>query len=332
MILNYPYHIGLNTETFELTVNLEQVSEFHSLAKAQLMENRLMNKTLTQHEDRFFMKLTIKDKVELNNWLNQVSLLRKSKLAIHHLNNLLYLAKQAVTLEKTFMKEELQDNYKSLIDDLNRILTLHECITSHELCELNMTMFSKTTIIAEIKVKDHLPKAFLTAILKPYLDQFLRDWDSIIKHLIDSHTQIEELTFQHLYEIKKILTEYTKINVDQSFKYFIYNTLFSYLRSNELLQFGKTKPPKWEPNNKEARLIYVIMCLCGESNVLIPSDRVGTHNKLKGLEYPNLNDNIMKRIQKPFKDNSKLNEKINRIPKFTSAKYIPIFKYLEPLG
>lgn len=305
MILSHPFKVGHNSYSVDLQVNLAQVRSYHSLAEGQAKALELEGKEVTVFEDRFYFEFDIEDKVELHNWDKQIKLFSRNKIDQVHVNNLLYVAKQMQTLEKNFLQENIAA-LKAMLVDIDNVLTMHTAIENDQFTELRLSFLSKDKQLNQLNVKGNLPKAFLTSILTPYLTSIKSDWGSTIKQVLGSEKTFDDLSFDDLRSIESKVGPYVGFDHTKAYRSHLHNILFAYIRENEIYPIKLQENKEVYPNNSEARLIYIILCLTGQQLILSSGSNNGTRRALKANDYPDYNDQIIKQVQKVYKDMPKL--------------------------
>jgi len=185
MILDYKFSTGQNTASVTCKVDLSTVRSLHSLAENQAQELESDRQDITNHDETVFINFKISSKTELRNFNDQLEKLKHALRDHGHLNNMLYLTKQVITIDRDLIKEQ-QFWYKSLDQEIGNVILLHKYIHETDITRLVLTPFNKRgQEQSKVVVKDQLPKAFLAAIQKPYVNFVFGEYEGVIREVLN---------------------------------------------------------------------------------------------------------------------------------------------------
>ncbi|MEJ5962244.1 hypothetical protein [Pedobacter immunditicola] len=316
MILDHKFATGQNTASVTCKVDLSKVRTLHFLAENQAQKLEKLQKDIANHDETIFINFKIGVKTELRNLNDQLEKLKHALRDQGHLNNMLYLTKQIITIERDLIKEQ-QLWYKSLDQEIGNIILLHKYIHEADIARLVLTPFNKRgQEQKKIAVKDHLPKAFLAAIQMPYVHFVLGEYEGIIREILNRKIRNENITFDDVLEIQRGLKEYIIDDPEKLFMNSLLKSLMDYMKREEVFRpFGKDVKVPEKLNSNEARLIYIVLCVFNLVPILTDREKKGsfgnrrlgggggakmTGEKTSAGVLPLYNDQIIQNIKKMY--------------------------------
>ncbi|MCX2482832.1 hypothetical protein [Pedobacter sp. MR2016-24] len=300
-ITDYQFKHGNNIDDLDLLVNLKSLRSHHTIAAFEANTLEELAEDITRM--KFTFPLNYRSETDWQNINHQMRLIKKQLQDTTHLNNLLYLGTQLIKTDKEILIEQ---HRKSSIfpDELENILIMSGFADSATLSTLELTLIDKgPKQPVKVAAGRRLSKAFLFAMLKPYISYLCEDYDELISHILNREVTEETITLNDLSETRERLKRLILNNPDSSFEEHFLNKALKYLRDNKVFQYHKSANTlKDYPTSEEARVIYLVYNLCTNQPFVKSGMMGGIEVKEFGRNYTNYNSAMINHLIKKYKD------------------------------
>ena len=292
MILDYPFKFGINEADIPINIDLNRLRKYNKIAEtdAHMMES--IDEDPTFCKDVFKMSFTVKDRISLSNFKQQISKLKKLEIDEVHINNLIFLTVNIIKFEELVFRDH-SNIFSDIRNDIVSMLDIANAIHDGKVSEVKMSLYSDVKQLGGINFKIDVVSNLLLPILAQGIVRFKKYYNPLFKKVIGKTYDLKNLTNLDLQSIVADIDDYISANTDRGFKRYHLDLLLLYIRENDV--FPTTKYfAHTTPRSIEARLIYFILCITGSRKVMLDPPQLV---KPKEEKLNDQNDMIINQIK-----------------------------------